>query len=248
MRHLLSVAVLFVPSVSFGQFKCVECRVLQQPRGNGVLGDVTSHLNPKHGNTYYSNDLVTWVHETTHGINSDLRNAYHMPAFYLGSGKAVLVKNPKLTLRQIADLIPGPMRKGRHNTYFVKQQKDWNDSPLYPLDEWSAYLRGAAAAEQIPGAETSDRVWAVLEFTVYGMYILRFAEQLDHGYDSAQLAGTVKWMAECSMGIYDRKSGSGWDRGAYLGFVRTHPHAADFREWTVKRFGKDWTYQVLGFQ
>ncbi len=38
------------------------------------LKDITTHLPPEYGNTYYDDDEITWAHETTHAIHSYIRN------------------------------------------------------------------------------------------------------------------------------------------------------------------------------
>lgn len=120
----------------------------------------------------------TNVHETVHGINSVIRNHYkiihkkNLNGFYAGSGKGVLVENPPLKIRDIVPFIPEAVRGYRFNLYFVKQLGDWDDTPTYPMDEWSAYIAGAECAvddatRDIQMKEKSDSVSGSLEFSIY---------------------------------------------------------------------------------
>jgi hypothetical protein len=120
----------------------------------------------------------TNVHETVHGINAAIRNKYkimlkkNLNGFYAGSGKGILVENPPLKIRDIIPFIPEVVRGYRYNLYFVKQLGDWNDTPTYPMDEWSAYIAGAECAvddaiRDIRLKEKSDSVSGALEFSIY---------------------------------------------------------------------------------
>jgi len=120
----------------------------------------------------------TNVHETVHGINAAIRNKYkimlkkNLNGFYAGSGKGILVENPPLKIRDIIPFIPEVLRGYRYNLYFVKQLGDWNDTPTYPMDEWSAYVAGAECAvddavRDIRLKEKSDSVSGTLEFSIY---------------------------------------------------------------------------------
>lgn len=119
----------------------------------------------------------TNVHETVHGINSQLRNEYkvklkkNINVFYAGNGYAIMIENPNLTIRDIIPYIPTVIRGYRFELYFVKQLGDWNDVPTYPIDEWSAYIAGAECAvddrlNEI-NIQKSDYVSGALEFSIY---------------------------------------------------------------------------------
>lgn len=119
----------------------------------------------------------TNVHETVHSINNQLRNQYkielkkNINSFYVDDGKAIIIHNPNITMRDIIPHIPLIVRGYRYNLYFVKQLGNWNDVPTYPIDEWSAYIAGAECAVDdvskgivIP---KSDYVSGALEFSIY---------------------------------------------------------------------------------
>ncbi len=120
----------------------------------------------------------TNVHETVHGINSRIRNSFkikykkNLNGFYAGAGKGLIVENPPIKIRDIVPFIPEVVRGYRYNLYFVQQLGDWDDTPTYPMDEWSAYIAGAECAvddatRDIKLKEKSDSVSGSLEFSIY---------------------------------------------------------------------------------
>jgi hypothetical protein len=163
------------------------------------LTDIVSHLPTSFGNQYFSSDRVTWGHETTHGINSHIRNTIGGPingpngriaGFYVGDDKACVMSQPKLKLSQIAGVIPQNLRGNRYQLYFVSQRRDWEDMPLYPFDEWVAYTNGAAVGIEI-GSRTADEqvtlnnsdvMVGALEFSVYAMCVCIAIDKYDPDY------------------------------------------------------------------
>lgn len=133
---------------------------------------------------------ATNVHETVHGINSYIRNKFYkqkINGFYAGSGYAILVKNPKLRLRQIRDYVPLSLRGYRFKLYFEQQLGDWDDTPTYHIDEWSAYIAGAECAvddsiKHIELKEKSDSVSGALEFSIYCTALGIATKELDKEY------------------------------------------------------------------
>ena len=90
----------------------------------------------------YGGDKVTAVHEDTHGVNSKLRNSLGGNCYQLYEGVYVrFASTPRsVTLRQVADACE--WRGDIYRLYMVSQQRWWNDTPLYPYDEWVAYSNG----------------------------------------------------------------------------------------------------------
>ncbi len=113
-----------------------------------VLYDIESHIPSKYGTTYRDNDRITWGHETTHGINSHLRNYFNKSGkkangFYVLNGQGVIVSEPKMSKARVAQHVPSVLRGSRYNLY-VAGSSAWNDRPLYIFDEWVSYNNGAA--------------------------------------------------------------------------------------------------------
>ena len=118
------------------------------------------------------------VHETAHGIHSDLRNEYerqikeyNLNAFYCLDGNAILLKEPKVTIRHVVKYVPIKLQSYRWNLYFVDQLKDWDDKPTYILDEWVAYILGSMCAvddhQKKIITHKSDAVSGCLDFSIY---------------------------------------------------------------------------------
>ena len=118
------------------------------------------------------------VHETAHGIHSDIRNQYEkefkrydLNAFYCLDGNAILLIEPKITIRHIIKYVPEKLRSYRWNLYFVEQLKDWNDKPTYILEEWVAYILGSKCAvddhQKSIITHRSDAVSGCLDFSIY---------------------------------------------------------------------------------
>ena len=133
-----------------------------------TLVDIDSHLPESAGDTYKCDDVVTWAHEATHGVNAALRNELHVDAaFYLCSNQAAAVPQPNVSLSSVAAAIPRELRFSRYELYFVQQAAQWNDSPLYFCDEWVAYTNGALAGMESLSHDVTDAGVAPLEFAVY---------------------------------------------------------------------------------
>lgn len=132
------------------------------------------------------------VHETAHGIHSDLRNeyqeklGYRCNAFYCLKGKAVVLKEPNITIKDIKKYIPKNLKSYRYNLYFVEQLKDWNDVPTYILDEWNAYILGSECAvddyQKKIDTPKSDAVSGCLDFSIYSIATAMAVKELDPDY------------------------------------------------------------------
>ncbi len=161
-----------------------------------ALTDIEQHLDPKHGRTYFSADNITHGHETTHGINSDIRNTLGGPGkngFYCLDGRACVLAEPKCRIRDVAPLVPAVLRGSRYNLYLVQQAHAWDDSPLYLLDEWVAYINGTTVGiDQVKrgllkgrSGGSSDDAIAPMEFTYYVLALCRAIKERDPGYFAA---------------------------------------------------------------
>lgn len=145
----------------------------------------------------------TNVHETVHGINSYLRNKHHKEnanGFYAGNGYGIVVVNPKLKLRQVQNYVPHSLRGYRYKLYFEQQLGDWDDTPTYHIDEWSAYIAGAESAvddaiQKIGIVEKSDSVSGSLEFSIYCVALAMATRDLDKDYwtNNLQLKNTINY-------------------------------------------------------
>jgi hypothetical protein len=201
------------------------------------LDDIDSHLPA--GNVYTrESDPVTACHEGTHGVNSDLRQAYHKAGFYVLNDRAVLIDNPVITLTAVAREGPASLRGFNYRLYFVQQLADWNEHPTYPFDEWCAYTNGAEARLRRNIPDRDDTVQFALEFVPYSICVAKAAH--DAGLpDDPQMKAFIQWQAERCIRL-------GGEIKQPLPNM-TAADAASFRDFCHLYFGAPWTLKNLGF-
>jgi hypothetical protein len=110
-----------------------------------VYGDIISHSRGAPFGLAHGRDVD--AHETTHGINSEIRNANQragarVNGFYVLQGRGVLVEDPNIKMQNALRFVPKNLRSYRWPLYMEQQIKSWNDTPTYILDEWVAYVNG----------------------------------------------------------------------------------------------------------
>lgn len=115
----------------------------------GLLGDVDSRV-PRGYPSYYDADPVTFAHESTHGVNARLRNEHRAACgLYLLGGRGFVCPSPPVSLADVAAAVPVAHRGRAYRLYCVDAQAWWNDSPLYVLDECTAYVAGSLAGLEL---------------------------------------------------------------------------------------------------
>lgn len=157
------------------------------------LTDVHNHLPKECGNQYYGGNLITHCHETTHGINNYISNNFKPDVnlsntrgygFYVGNNQAVILSQPKLTISQIAPLIPSNLRGSRYQLYLINQQRDWNNDSFYLFDELVAYTNGAVTGLEVADSfsATNDYMIGPIEFAVYVLFLTIAIKKYDPNY------------------------------------------------------------------
>lgn len=145
--------------------------------------------DPVTNETRYTN-----AHETSHFISSALRRP-GVNGFYLGNGQAVLLKEPDVTLADVARYVR--VKGWRFKTYFVDMRRYWNDRPLYVLDEFTAYTWGATVAVQDADAgrrlERTDAVSGCMEFATYAAALAECVENEDPEYWASEDGDKLRW-------------------------------------------------------
>lgn len=164
-----------------------------------VLGDIESHMPD--GHAYSDSNKITWGHETTHGINANIRNKYYkservVNAFYCLNNKACLVEEPKLKLSVIAGKIPEILRGPSYKLYLIDQVSGWNDRPLYLLDEWTAYTNGSEVGKELSASGFWYELLQAHNFNIYCMYLAREIKNKQPDYDDTQLKRYMMWNIE----------------------------------------------------
>jgi len=149
-------------------------------------------------------DHVTWSHECCHGVSAlaDIANGprHERHSIYVGDGLTVNFGHPKLTIREIAAAIPPEDRTGPYGTmattYLVEQAGDWNDRPIYLVEEWVAYTHGAICRQQAGFAGRPDTVWRAKVFERWIRVLARLARERDPGYrEIEKLEAFIEWNA-----------------------------------------------------
>jgi len=228
---------------------------------SSYMTDIIRHLPSSYGNTYYDSDKVTYVHETTHGINSHLRNYFNNTGkkangFYVGGNKGVIVIEPNIWKSDANSFVPTSLRESRYDLYLAGSSA-WNDTPLYLFDEWIAYTNGTEAAVNLVKEGKWNAGWrdtfGSLEFTVYAFALAMAVEAKDSTYfqSYAQFRELLKWNAERAMTLYQQArvmTEFKWAKmDTYYNTLKTSSDAANLRAFIQKTYGNAWSTQVMGF-
>jgi hypothetical protein len=82
----------------------------------------------------------------------------------------------------------------------VDQQHDWNNQPLYILDEWAAYINGSAVGHFTGSMRTPDSFMKALEITQWTTYLQEEAHKTN--YDCTHLDKFIKWQRKRVENLY----------------------------------------------
>lgn len=156
----------------------IDVPATRQPSGNmpAKIRDLESRMPARHN--FRSKNIVTWAHETTHGLNSRIRNSLRnsrVNAFYLYDGVAITANEPDFHISDFAHKVPVPLRGRIYRLYLVSQASSWNDRPLYLFDEWVAYQNGSIVARDENIGSRDDSLASCLEMATYCAYLLNGA-------------------------------------------------------------------------
>lgn len=196
-------------------------------RFNGVMTD--AHENTHDINNYFMNKFSktygghwerrprilidgrygwvdVWVSEDVYG---DRKEHY---GFYVGGGKAMVIREPRIRKSMAAEFIPANLRGFRFRTY-VTGQREWDDRGLYLFDEGTAYVNGALAAmdyvKRGKSVEKSDVVRGPLEFAVYTTAVAMATEKYDPDYFKSydQFKAGTAWFVKKALDVYRKGKG-----------------------------------------
>ena len=173
-----------------------------------ILGDIKSHLH----NNYYDVTIkdyptgsivsqdslnISTVHESTHGINSFLRNKYStnenkVNAFYCLNNQYIVIKESNLALKGVGKNIPKSIRFTSYDLCFnSKISESWNDRCLYLCDEFLSHGNATMYRKQKKIKERDSAIKFAFE---YGMYSLVHLQMLKGtGYEDYD---KLKWFHE----------------------------------------------------
>lgn len=267
MKKTCFLIALAITSISYGQISPIpqdpdwtkEPPLRNVTNLGKVLSDIESHMPA--GHIYRDSDKITWGHETTHGINSRLRQKYSrrgytviengrkptfksldsINCFYVLENRAAIIKEPNTTIASAADKVPQSLRGDVFNLYMIQSRRWWNNTPLYVFDEWVAYGNGAAVRYDLNIQQRSETVLYSLEFIVYSMAVLQAAKS-----DDQQLKDFFMWNAERTMNLY-KKNRPTAKQQEYLQKLRTSRDGESLRNYIRGYCGSYWCQRILGF-
>jgi len=226
-----------------------------------VLTDIEGHLPASYGTQYQDSSKLTWGHETTHGINSHIRNTFNNTGqkangFYVLEDRGVVIVEPPIKKSQVASFVPQSLRGMRFSLY-ITGQTAWDDTPLYIFDEWVAYTNGASVGVNLVQSglykeQWTDGVAGTLEFTIYSLGLTLALEQLAPQYLSSntQYKEFVAWSSLRAMETF--RAGAKMsqftyaDQDALYQKLQSSADAAPMRNLLVKLYGQAFANQVLG--
>jgi hypothetical protein len=237
---------------------------VQQARSGSAWGtaltDIANHLPARYGTTYDDPDLVTFGHETSHGIHAHLRNyendtGQKANAFYVLGDRAAIVIEPAIFKHDVAPYVPASLRDFRYGTY-VTGAPDWDDTPLYLWDEWNAYVNGA----EVGVNRVQEGLWTEgwrdqsgnLEFVVYALAVGLCVSELDPDYLASypQFSVFLRWNTERAMALHHAAQAmpefEAATVAAYHDTLKTSPDAEPLRQFARDTFGDAWAADVLG--
>lgn len=175
-----------------------KVRNVTTPSLGKILQDIDSHMPA--GHQYSDSNKVTWAHETTHGINSNIRNknpdSTKVNGFYCLNDRACVIYEPKTTIRAFASSVPQGLRGPSYNLYLVQQTSGWNDRPLYLFDEWIAYTNGSECGRELNHQGWYYELLQAHNFNVYCMYLAMHVKKACPDYDDTQLKAFMMWNIE----------------------------------------------------
>lgn len=231
------------------------------PEGT-ILRDIVNHIPTEQISIYKDKNMMTWGHETSHGIHAYLRNTFGPPgigvnAFYLLNGQYALVNEPKIRKSAAGPYVPNVLRGFRFEGY-VLGQKEWDDRPLYIFDEWNAYVNGGATAVELAKKNlwtdgNLDAVRGIIEFNVYALATAMAVKEGDPTYyaDYKQFREFIAYNIRRGMIIHNEGRTmdyfKGFDQDQYMQDFRTSPEAEKLRAFAKEFLGADWCKEVLGF-
>ena len=173
-------------------------REVSDPNLGVVLGDLESHIAK--GHPYYDTNKITWSHQVTHGINAAIRNQNLAKegcnGFYVLQDRSIVLREPSLTIRDIAKEIPEKLRGPSYNLYLVDQLDKWNDRPLYIMDEWIAFSNGAEVGKELNFDGWYFELLQAHNFNVYCMYMAMVINRDVSNYQDSEMRKFIMWNTE----------------------------------------------------
>lgn len=166
---------------------------IRTPNVKTTYGQVMSRTP----NVVIERNRSTTVHEATHYINSSLRSKAirnkelkgKYNGFYIANRGGIYILEPPFSKELVANYVPKSIQ-GRVFTTYIVGATDWNDRPMYIVDEWSAFYNGGLVAveDYFSGKHDGEKFSAVsglLELSIYtiGLCICIIDNKTDYWYN-----------------------------------------------------------------
>lgn len=183
------------PEPRWGKWQ--RLREVSDPKFGVILGDIESHL-PK-GHQYSDTNKMTWAHESTHGINANIRNRYfkntkdNFNGLYVLQDRSLVLKEPNVTISDVAKEIPDDLRGPSYRLYLNEQALAWGDRPLYLMDEWVAYTNGAEAGKELNVKGWYYELLQAHNFNIYCLTLAMVVNRDLSDYDDTEFKKFLMW-------------------------------------------------------
>jgi hypothetical protein len=179
--------------------KWPRVREVQNPSLGVVLGDIESHMPA--GHHYRDANKMTWAHETTHGINANIRNSIQQTrerfnGLYVLQDRAVVLREPGITIQDVAKIVPEALRGPSYKLYLIDQTHSWGDRPLYLMDEWVAYTNGSEAGKELNLYGWYFELLQAHNFNVYCMCMAMCVQRDVSDYNDTEMRKFMMWNIE----------------------------------------------------
>lgn len=250
---VISASAIFSQEVKWTTW--AKVKEFNRPALGKTLNDIESHIQSGHQYSF-PNMPMTWAHETTHGINANIRNRFFkvkpvQSGFYCLESRAVLIEEPKTTISRFSSKIPRSLRGPSYDLYLKKQAQHWNNSPLYILDEWIAYTNGTSTGQEVQEDGWFYELLQAHNFNVYSIYLAQQVEEDCPNYDSTQLKAFIKWNTERVFEYTSRSVQNPTNKldrvNTYLEALKNSSEAEPIRIFSRKYFGEDWCKRIYNF-
>jgi hypothetical protein len=173
-------------------------REVRDPALGVILGDLESHIAKEH--KYFDTNKITWAHQVSHGINANLRNRIQdkelCNCFYVLRDRYISLREPNISIRDIALEVPEKLRGPSFNMYLVDSMDRWNDKPLYIFDEWVAFTNGAEVGKELNFEGWYFELFQAHNFNVYCLYLAMVVNRDVSNYNDMEMKKFLRWNIE----------------------------------------------------
>lgn len=205
---------------------------------SSIIKELESHMPPNH--VYRDNNLQTWAHETTHGLNAEIALRFRMydkRCYYVFNNQYVILPKCQLSLQGIKYKIPPDILQDTRHLNFYFNNNTW-DNAEYVLEEWNAYIAGSMLCNEMKIAEDHE-ILCMLEFNMYALHVALYENNPD-------ILSFIKYNTVRTRSIFlESNSAKGkqfWDR-----FLQ-HRMYANLRTSIKTKFGNDFCNAYLGIE